>query len=192
MRLQFADDIQWYCEQNRKILKSQPASSVHIEELPERKVIYGINSDDEQAYLITLQEKSQAEILHTESIKRSYGYFLNSNDIRCNYFHIHGIYLSIGSGYYPHTQPCDILTLPAGRYACYITNVCGRSADFSPLVNWLDKTGETPHFIIADEIGLQLFYYNQQNYPCKIKAYLGPEHSHELPYHSVVYNDVLP
>ena len=52
------DDIQWYCEQNRKILKSQPASSVHIEELPERKVIYGINSDDEQAYLITLQEKA--------------------------------------------------------------------------------------------------------------------------------------
>ena len=169
------EDIQWYCEQDQKIAGSRPVSAVQVELLPERRVICGINPDDEQAYLITLQEKSQEEILHASSIKRSYGYFLHPEDIRSNYFHIHGIYLSIGTGNYSHTQQSDILTLPAGRYACFIANVCGGSADFSPLVRWLDETGETSQFILADEIGLQLFYYNQFNYPCEIKAYLGPE-----------------
>lgn len=165
-------DIDWYCEQSRRIAAYQHSGEVRVEWLPQREVIYGTNPSAEQAYHIRLQENCREEILHADSIKRSYGYFLYPEDLPRNQFHIHGEYISIGTGKYTYTDSAHLMVIPSGVYACFITNVCGNSADFSPLIQWLEQNHMTTDFVVADEIGLQLFYYNQYNYPCEIKALL--------------------
>jgi MerR family transcriptional activator of bmr gene len=165
------DDIAWYGEQNRKILNASKDKNIRIEHFEERKVIFGVNPKDESAYHIALQEACREEILHLDSIKRNYGYFLKVNDIFLNTFHKTGEFIDIGIKEYKFTQPENIFTIPDGTYACFITEVCNQHADFSPLIEWLEKNNKEIDFVIAEEIGLQLFYYSD-SYLCEIKALL--------------------
>lgn len=59
----------------------------------------------------------------------------------------------MGSGQHQYVEEKSILTLPGGKYACFITSVSQNRADFSPLVNWIDEHDYKADFIIADEIG---------------------------------------
>ena len=84
-----------------------------------------------------------------------------------------GEYIDIRVDEYRFASKENILTIPEGEYACFTTEVRGNFADFEILVNWLDKNGYSPDFVIADEAGLQLFAYNQYFYPCEIKVLLS-------------------
>ncbi|MEC0184181.1 MerR family transcriptional regulator [Paenibacillus peoriae] len=167
--MRIADDISWYESQNSQIAKARQAQNICVKTLPERKVI-GINRKNESAYQLQLHQAYRNEVLHTESIKRNYGYFLNTEDIFNNLFHKTGGYIEVGSGQYQYVEEKDILTIPGGKYACFITDVSKDTADFSPLVNWINEHDYKADFIIADEIGLQLYAYMQ--YPCEIKMLL--------------------
>ena len=168
------DDIEWYCMQNDKIVHSEKQDIVFLEELPEKQVIYGMNTDGETDYHVRLQEHCKEEVIHAGSIKRNYGYFLSPRSLQANAFLIKGSYVEIGTGRYQYTPASNMCTIPAGTYACFVTYVRGKSADFTPLTRWLRENGRSSEFIVAEEIGLQLFYYNQFYYPCEIKALLQP------------------
>ncbi len=164
------DDIEWYCTQNDKIAHTEKQDTVYIEHLKQKKVIYAINSKNAADYHVRLQENSREEILNAMSIRRNYGYFLNPEDIFKNKFSIMGEYVEIGNGNYRYSKKEHIYVIPEGDYACFITYAKGNTADFTPLVNWMNENHCSTDFIIAEEIGLQLFYYNQFLYPCEMKA----------------------
>lgn len=66
-----------------------------------------------------------------------------------------------------------VVTLPEGYYACYMTHVVQDSADFTALLQWLQEHKIKPQFVVADEVGLQLFEYLEHGYPCEVKVFLG-------------------
>lgn len=167
------DAIDWYTEQNKRLREMGKDKEIRVKHLQQRRVIYGRNKEDEAAYHIKLQEACRDEISHMESIKRNYGYVLNGSKIRENVFHQMGEYIDIRVDEYRFASKENILTIPEGEYACFTTEVRGNFADFGILVNWLDKHGYSPDFVIADEAGLQLFAYNQYFYPCEIKVLLS-------------------
>lgn len=164
------DDIEWYCAQNDKITHFTKQDTITVEHLKSKKVIYGINSENGADYHIRLQENCRDEILNSTTIKRNYGYFINPCGLTQNRFLVEGEYIEIGNGNHSYCNAHNLYTIPEGDYACFVTYVQKNSADFKPLVDWLKKDRCTTHFVIAEEIGLQLFYYNQYPYLCEIKA----------------------
>ena len=53
-----------------------------------------------------------------------------------------------------------------------MVNVVNDRTDFSVLKDWMEENKVTGKFVIADEIGLQLFEYLDYGYPCEVKVLL--------------------
>ncbi len=167
------EDIDWYVEQSQRLHAIGKKRNIKINYLSERQVIYGRNKEDEVKYHIKLQEACRKELPYMNSIKRNYGYVLDPDKMRQNNFHPKGEYVDIYADEYRFADTENVLIIPEGAYVCYVTDVKEDYADFRALEKWLDQNGYTADFVIADEIGFQLFAYNQYFYPCEIKVLLS-------------------
>ena len=139
---QVADDILWYNEENQNILQQKQQCTVEEKWLDEEIVIAGSGKRDQKSYHADLQEAAKEEV-----------------------------YLKIENGSYRNIPPENLLTLPAGRYAVFMLHIQNETADFSPLLNWLQENHAEVDMIFAEEAGLQLFEYIPDYY-CEIKAHL--------------------
>ncbi len=99
--------------------------------------------------------------------------YVDPDKMRQNNFHPKGEYVDIYADEYRFADTENVLIIPEGAYVCYVTDVKEDYADFRALEKWLDQNGYTADFVIADEIGFQLFAYNQYFYPCEIKVLLS-------------------
>ena len=167
-----AEDIEWYSKQHRQICNARLHSVVTIKQQPERAVIYGENIEDTKAYHLKLQEICRNTVEHNDSFRRNYGFILDHTKIADNYFIKAGEYIEFFDDIKKEIDAKFFKTLPCGNYACCVVNVINDSADFSVLNAWLKERSISPEFIIADEIGLQLFEYLDHGYPCEVKVLL--------------------
>lgn len=167
-----SDDIEWYAKQNQKISKINKQSRITVKYFPQRAVLYGENSEDTHAYHLKLQELCNRAIKHNSSIRRNYGFILDETQIAENKFIKKGEYIIFDKDIFQNIDEQYLTYLPQGKYACYITKVQNDRADFSQLISWLKENDITAKYIIADEIGLQLFEYLNHGYLCEIKIFL--------------------
>lgn len=167
-----AEDIEWYVEQHRQICQTELHSSVVIKNLPQKKVIYGKNTEDARAYHLKLQEICRDAVNYNDSIRRNYGFILDYDGVMKNKFVKQGEYIELSDNAYAHVDTQHVVTFPEGDYACYMVNAIQDQADFTVLNTWLEEHKIYPEFIIADEVGLQLFEYLEHGYPCEVKVFL--------------------
>lgn len=168
-----AEDIEWYVKQHSQICQAELHSAVKVKKLPKKTVIYGKNTQDARAYHLKLQEICRDAIHHNDSIRRNYGFILDYNQISQNKFVKQGEYIELPESALAYVDTEYVVTLPEGYYACYMTHVVQDSADFTVLLQWLQEHKIKPQFVVADEVGLQLFEYLEHGYPCEVKVFLG-------------------
>lgn len=170
---QVAEDIAWYMDQDRQIQKARQETAVTVKYIPERPVLYGSNAEETQAYHLKLQELCNTAMDRTPSIRRGYGFILHEEAMARGAFVKRGEYLRLEPEVLRSVDPDKLTLLPAGNYACCILRVARERADFSPLLDWLRREGRTPRYVLADEIGLQLFEYLDHGYLCEVKVLLS-------------------
>lgn len=168
------EDVDWYSAQQERMRKTIALGEIRIKYLPERVVLYGDNQEDTQAYHLKLQELINQVTENSHSIRRNYGFILQEDKIRENCFLKKGEYIRFSKSTFDirKIDPAYLTKLPAGDYACFVVEVVNQRADFSALLAWLDKRGILPEYVIADEIGLQLFEYLDCGYLCEVKVKL--------------------
>lgn len=138
----------------------------------ERKVFYSENHKNQKAFHIELMKKNK-EILGEEvSIRRHYGFLIDSKEIKKNHFVKKGEYIEFDKTEVSVRQSEETIIFPAGRYLCSIVKVIGEKADFTILNTYLERHKIQTEYVIADEIGLQLFDYTAHEYFCEIKIYM--------------------
>ncbi len=171
--LHVAEDIDWYATQHAQIHEAGKGSDVQVRYLPERKVIYGANVEDAKAYHLKLQENCRAATEHHNSFRRKYGFVLDASWIKQDGFVKTAEYIEFFDDRINESvDPAYVMTLPFGKYACCVVNVVNDRTDFSVLKDWMEENKVTGKFVIADEIGLQLFEYLDYGYPCEVKVLL--------------------
>ena len=169
---QVAEDVEWYSKQHKQIRQSKGKSYVTIKHFPERMVLYGKNDDETRAYHLKLQELCRKALKCTTSIRRKYGFILDKTQIYENKFIKEGEYIQFDKAVQGDVDPAYLTVLPSGDYACCIVDVVNDKADFSTLLHWIKKENVSMDYVIADEIGLQLFEYLDHGYPCEVKVLL--------------------
>ena len=162
-------DIEWYKEQQNQIHETTLKNEVAVRRLPERKVLYGNNPVSTQAYHLRLQELCHQAIGMPKSIRRSYGFVLDERQFYRNRFIKKGEYISLDDQIMSSVDPRYLTTIPEGYYACCIVQVIREQADLTPIFDWLRKEKKIPLYIVADEIGLQLFEYLDTPHLCEVK-----------------------
>lgn len=70
-----------------------------------------------------------------------------------------------------YIDPEHLYALPGGDYAVCTACIRDEEMDFRPLLDWLEQNGFTTDFIVAEELGFQLFKYIH-HYFCEIRAHL--------------------
>ncbi len=166
-----AADIDWYRSQSRQIEAVQ-MRQVAVKTLPARTVLYGDNHDDIKAYHLKLQALCQKAVGPLHSIRRSYGFILEPDAMKNGVFAKKGEYISFDEAVMPPVDAAYLTRIPAGTYACISVRVVRNQTDFSPLLDWLQLHQVQPRYVIADEIGLQLFDYIEAGYVCEVKVKL--------------------
>lgn len=73
--------------------------------------------------------------------------------------------------YYSGICTEHLYQIPEGDYAVFTACIRDEETDFSPLFDWMEENGFQSDFIIAEELGFQLFKYIHEYY-CEIRAYL--------------------
>ena len=167
-----AQDISWYTKQNKQLLHASYPTPVTIKHLPRRAVLYGRNTEDTHAYHLKLQEICQKAMEHNNSIRRNYGFILDETRLSENLFLKKGEYIQFEEKDFQDISSEYLTWLPEGDYACCTLNIQNDRADFSPLLTWLRVHQLSSNYIIADELGLQLFEYLDHGYLCEVKALL--------------------
>lgn len=168
-----ARDIEWYTKQNQQLQTIQYPSAVTVRHFPKRAVLYGRNPEDTHAYHLKLQEICQKALKHNYSIRRNYGFILDETRLHDNLFIKKGEYLQFDEKDFKNASDEYLTYLPEGDYACCIVDIKNDTADFSPLLDWLQEHHVTPEYVIADELGLQLFEYLDHGYLCEVKILLN-------------------
>lgn len=168
-----ADDILWYHEENERIKLQNPSLPVCIKHFEAETVITGALTGRDRSYHASLQDVIRQELSHSNSIRRKYGYVLDTEKLLQNQLLKCREYIKIPSPDYSSIDDEHLMTLPSGDYAVFTLQIQDEQADFTPLLQWL----ETHHFMVdqvfAEESGLQLFKYIH-NYYCTVKAHLIP------------------
>lgn len=168
---QVAEDIDWYEKENEHIKSRSSNTSVHIEHREAESVIAGSREREDASYHADLQEILQQEMRDKHFIRRTYGYFLDVDCAAQNRVVKRREYVKLPDGDYSQIHPQHIYTLPDGDYAVFTACIRDETADFSPLLSWLGEQGLTADFIVAEELGFQLFQYIHQYY-CEIRAHI--------------------
>lgn len=169
---QVLKDIDWYMQQHNQICETAMQTGVVIKNFQEKRVIYGHNTENTKAYHLKLQEFSREAIKYDSSIRRNYGFILEPMQMENNMFLKQGEYIALDNAVHKYIDEKHFITLPAGEYACCMVNVFNDQADFSALNTWLAEQNIIPTFVLADEIGLQLFEYLDHGYLCEVKVLL--------------------
>ncbi|MDO4920674.1 MAG: MerR family transcriptional regulator [Phascolarctobacterium sp.] len=166
-----AEDIDWYERENEYIkLKSQD-SSVRLEHREAEIVIVGSHTREDASYHANLQEVLKEEMRNKHFIRRTYGYFLDVERAIQNKLLKRREYVKLPDANYSGIQSKHLYRLPSGDYAVLTACIRDEETDLSPLLSWLKANGLTTDFIVAEELGFQLFKYIHQYY-CEIRAHL--------------------
>ena len=167
------EDIEWYSRQTANLENLQFPSQVTVKHLPRRAVLYGRNQEDTHAYHLKLQELCGKALNHHNSIRRNYGFILDASKMSQNLFLKKGEYIKFDEKEFQDVDEKYLTYLPEGDYACYITRVQNNTADFTELLSWLTTRQKSAGYVIADELGLQLFEYLDHGYLCEVKVLLN-------------------
>lgn len=167
---QVAKDISWYNAENQRIQTTIPGVEIVKRHLEAETVIAGVQKRSEASYHANLLEAAKEELKCANTIQRQYGYILDLDGIETGAFIKQREYLKIPESKYTHVAPENLYTLPAGNYAVFLLHIQSGKADFSPLLKWLKGNSYTTDMIYAEEIGVQLFDYEE--YDCEVKAHL--------------------
>ena len=124
-----------------------------------------------QSYHAGLQEVVKDELKCAPTIRRKYGYIIDTEGLATGKFVKCREYLKIEHQNFQYIAPDSYYIIPAGKYAVFTLHIQNEEADFTPLVKWLQENKKKTDAIYAEEIGLQLFPYIN-NYYCEIKAHL--------------------
>ncbi|WP_242849055.1 MerR family transcriptional regulator [Robinsoniella sp. KNHs210] len=168
---QVADDILWYDQENRRISSGVNLADVQMKWLDEETVIAGVLKRDVSSYHANLQEAAKDELQYVSTIQRKYGYLIDQDQMVDGRVCKYREYLKIADSSYSHVQSENLYVLPAGDYAVCIVRIIKDTADFQPLIQWMNVNGYTTDEVYAEELGLQLFDYIDDYY-CEIKAHL--------------------
>ena len=168
---QVAEDILWYGEENERIESQKGTTAIQAIWLDEEVVIAGNFSKDAQSYHASLQEAAKEELRHAPSIKRKYGYVLDIDGLEKGRFIKRREYLKMEHQEYAHISPEHLYRIPAGNYIVFTLQIRNEEANFSPLLDWLEKNNQEIDAVFAEEVGLQLFPY-MDHYYCEVKAHL--------------------
>lgn len=169
---QVVEDISWYAGQDEKMRQTKALNTVTIRHFPKRTVLYGNNAEQTHAYHLKLQELCRTVVKRTNSIRRNYGFILDGTKIAEGGFVKRGEYIRFDEETLETVPPENLTILPDGNYACCTLRVVNDRADFTPLLQWLSERNLRADYIIADEIGLQLFEYLDHGYLCEVKVLL--------------------
>lgn len=168
-----ADDILWYHEENEQIKHQNPELPIYKKYFPEEIVLTGGLTREDASYHANLQDAIRQELSHTDSIRRKYGYVLDTSLLLKNQFLKRREYIKLPDHNYSAISSEHLMTLPAGDYAVFTLQIQDEQADFSLLLEWLKEHHLTTDAVFAEECGLQLFKYIH-NYYCTVKAHLVP------------------
>lgn len=167
---QVADDILWYNEENKNILKNKNDFKITKKWFDSETVIVG-NLKRDESYHANLQEVVKDELKNGLSIRRKYGYIVDIDKMNEGKFIKDREYLKIEGNVYQNISKENLYVLPSGMYIVFNLHIQNECADFSPLIEWLKDNDEEIDCVFAEELGLQLFEY-VPDYYCKIKAHL--------------------
>ena len=165
-----AEDIDWYAKEKDRMQEAYDAGNVSVRRIPARQVLLGKNDADMQLYHQKLQELCSSTLKCTNSFCRHYGFVLDTDEMKKDRFIKTAEYLYFEENLLADVDPGRLTTLRAGEYACCVVNIINAKADFSTLRAWCWKEGVKAEYVIADEIGLHLFHYSDQNYLCEAKV----------------------
>ena len=168
---QVADDIFWYYEENEHIKAQTPDECVRLEFLESETVIVGNLKRENTSYHANLQDVLKQEFHATNFVRRKYGYFLDTEDFLENGLKKYREYVKLPYGDYSSVNPENLYTIPGGDYAVCTIPIKDETADFSIIIDWLNKNHYTADAVFAEEIGFQLFKYIHHYY-CEIKVHL--------------------
>ena len=168
------EDVDWYSAQQKRMEETIAADEIVVKHLPARVVLYGNNQEETQAYHLKLQELVSQVTESSHSIRRNYGFLLDETGLAENKFLKKGEYIRFDEPAFDmqNINPDYLTVLPEGDYACCVVEVVNETADFSTLLAWLEKQGILPEYVLADEVGLQLFEYLDCGYLCEVKVKL--------------------
>lgn len=166
---QVAEDIVWYREENEHILEAR-TNGVEIREeyLESEIVIAGDTEKNGFSYHANLQNATKNEIRYAPSIRRKYGYVLNSDKLQNGIVEKKRAYLKLDMTDYERIPKENQLEIPSGKYAICTLEVENETVDFSPILEWAKKRNYQIGAVYAEEIGLQLFPY-MDSYYCAFK-----------------------
>ncbi len=167
-----ADDIEWYASENRKMNAAFDFMAVTVKQFPERYVLLGEDKENTEYYHLKLQEISRSSLKYPHTFVRHYGFMPGIEEMKANRFVKQAEYLELETDMLREVSADNLTVIPAGRYACCIVKVRNDHADFSSLLTWCEKENVSVEYVIADEIGLHLFYYTDQDYYCEAKVLL--------------------
>ena len=166
-----AEDIDWYGRENEHIKRKAPDNSVRLEYREAETVIVGSKAREDSSYHANLQEVLKEEMRDKHFIRRTYGYFLDVDCVGQNTLLKRREYVKLPNEDYTDIRPEHLYRLPDGDYAILTVCIRDEETDFSPLLTWMEENEFTTDFIIAEELGFQLFKYIHQ-YFCEIRAHL--------------------
>lgn len=104
-------------------------------------------------------------------IRRTYGYFLDADCAAQNRLLKRREYVKLPDQDYSGICTEHLYQIPEGDYAVFTACIRDEETDFSPLFDWMGEDGFQSDFVIAEELGFQLFKYIHEYY-CEIRAYL--------------------
>lgn len=166
-----AEDIDWYGRENENIKQKAPDTSIRLEHREVEIVIAGSQNREDASYHANLQEVLQEEMRGKHFIRRSYGYFLDVDCVAQNKLLKRREYVKLPDEDYSGIRPEHQYRLPSGDYAVFTACIRDEETDFSPLLAWMRENGYQADFVVAEELGFQLFQYIHQYY-CQIRAHL--------------------
>lgn len=168
---QVAEDIDWYGRENEYIKRRSSDNSIRLEQREAEIVIIGSQTREDASYHANLQEVLKEEMQDKHFIRRTYGYFLDVDYIARNKLLKWREYVKLPNQDYSEIQARHLYRIPDGDYAVFTACIRDEETDFSPLLDWMKKNGFKTDFVIAEELGFQLFKYIHQYY-CEIRAHL--------------------
>ena len=169
---QVTEDIAWYVAQDEQMRQTKALNTVSVKHFPKRTVLYGDNAEETHAYHLKLQELCRTAVKRSSSIRRGYGFLLDETKMQEGGFVKRVEYIRFDQETLKSVPPKYLTILPDGNYACCTLRVVNDRADFTPLLQWFAQRELRPGYVIADEIGLQLFEYLDHGYLCEVKALL--------------------
>lgn len=168
-----ADDILWYHEENEQIKIQDPDLPICRKYFESETVLTGGLTGKNTSYHANLQDAIRQELSHSDSIRRKYGYVLDTKQLLQNKLLKCREYVKLPNTDYASISSEHLMTLPSGDYAIFTLQIQDEQADFSSLLKWLEEHHFTTDMVFAEECGLQLFKYIH-NYYCTVKAHLIP------------------